>query len=46
MNHLDRVMATIHDDRGKDLSNLAKDLLEHYMDEGRTLAGARNSSLR
>jgi O-acetyl-ADP-ribose deacetylase (regulator of RNase III) len=43
---LDRVMVTIHDDRGYDLSNLAKDLLGYYMDEGWMLAGAWDSPLR
>jgi O-acetyl-ADP-ribose deacetylase len=37
---LDRVIVTIHDDRGYDLSNLAKKLLGYYMDEGWELAGA------
>jgi O-acetyl-ADP-ribose deacetylase (regulator of RNase III) len=42
---LDRVIVTIHDDRGFDLSNLAKDLLGYYMDEGWMLAGAWDSLL-
>jgi O-acetyl-ADP-ribose deacetylase (regulator of RNase III) len=36
---LERVIVTIYDDRGFDLSNLAKELLGYYMDEGWLLNG-------
>ncbi len=42
---LDRVIVTIQDDRGYDLSNLAKELLGYYRDEGWILAGAWDSPL-
>jgi O-acetyl-ADP-ribose deacetylase (regulator of RNase III) len=42
---LGRVIVTIYDDRGYDLSNLAKELLGYYMDEGWELAGAWDSPL-
>jgi O-acetyl-ADP-ribose deacetylase (regulator of RNase III) len=42
---LDRVIVTIYDARGYDLSNLAKELLGYYMDEGWMLAGEWDSPL-
>lgn len=42
---LDRVIVTVYDSRGNDLSILAKDLLGYYMDEGWMLAGAWDSPL-
>jgi O-acetyl-ADP-ribose deacetylase (regulator of RNase III) len=42
---LDRVIVTVYDDRGYDLSHLAKDLLGYYRDEGWMLAGAWDSPL-
>lgn len=42
---LDRVIVTIDDDGGYELSNLAKELLGFYMDEGWMLAGAWDSPL-
>lgn len=42
---LDRVIVTVYDSRGADLSSLAKELLGYYMDEGWLLAGAWESPL-
>ena len=42
---LERVIVTTYDARGYDLSNLAKELLGYYMDEGWLLAGAWDSPL-
>jgi len=42
---LDHVIVTTHDARGYDLSNLAKDILGYYMDEGWFLAGMWASRL-
>ncbi|HEX8034661.1 MAG TPA: macro domain-containing protein [Ktedonobacterales bacterium] len=42
---LDRVIVTIYDARGYDLSLLAKELLGYYMDEGWMLAGAWDNPL-
>jgi O-acetyl-ADP-ribose deacetylase (regulator of RNase III) len=43
---LDQVIVTIYDDRGYDLSNLAKELLGYYMDEGWLLNNDWDNPLR